>query len=589
MVDKTRRESFRRIGLGLLTPFVISFSRRIGASAPAPLSPRSGSDPAVVFPQSVASGDPTESGVMLWTRIEPASLRPGEPLWFQVADDPGFRSLQIEGTVPADAIGPSQDHTVRVDLTGQLDSDRRYYYRFLYAGVASRAGRCRTLPSSFSHPAKLTVATICCHEYSSGYYAALRALAARDEVDLVLHLGDFIYERPRDLVLDEGSPYPDRQLTLPSGAGNALDLEDYRFLYRLYRTEPDLQRCQEQHTFVQIWDDHELANDCYWDYERDTLGAPDHPYTLDSQYGNDPALLRQLARDAMQAWQEYVPARVAVDPLASHPHDYFKINRSLRWGRLAELFVTDERSYRTPHPCGEGRLGQRHLSVDCPVTRDDQGSMLGPAQRDWLVSGLTGSPAQWKIWGNPVFFGELTVMRNFRRVPLSTDAWDGYPGERAYITEAIRDNGIDDFVVLTGDFHTYIASHIKVDYRNPANRLPSNTVGVEFMTTAVSSTNNVDRIALLLGQEQIDLATGAALGDKAVRSVNPHIALFDTAQHGYAITEFTPEACVWSAYVTDKTRSDPDRLDRLYRRYLVWAGRPYVERWPTWLHRNADA
>src|SRR5438034_1098891 len=219
-------------------------------------------------------------------------------------------SASLRAPITADAIGPAADHTVRVDLDGHLAPGERYHYRFVYGCKASRTGRCRTLPAAGI--GALRLALITCQDFTNGYYEVFRHLAA-DDVDFVLHLGDFIYESagdPRFQML----PFEDRKIILPSDGKVAMDLRDYRHLYRTYRGDPNLQRALERHTFIFIPDDHETANDCYWDWMRDTLGAPDHPRK------DDVGAMRQLKLGSQRAWIDYVPARVVVEPGASHPH-----------------------------------------------------------------------------------------------------------------------------------------------------------------------------------------------------------------------------------------------------------------------------
>lgn len=575
MTDQGRRRFIGLLGAGLATPYLLTFHRRLSAAeaGPGPAAARhEGRD---VFSLSVASGDPSASGVILWTRIDPAAYQAGEPLRFQVADDPGFGSVVMEGSVAGDAITPARDFTVRVDLDGKLQADRRYYYRYIYRGIASPVGRCRTLPAPGSYPSRLTLGLLSCQDYTNGYYGALRSLARRDEVDFVLHLGDFIYESAADPRF-QPLPFADRQLVLPSAAAVALDLADYRHIHRTYRTDADLQHLLERHTLIAVWDDHETANDCYWDYARDTLGAPDHPYTTDPAYGNDPALLRTLRLEAMQAWAEYIPARIDPDPSATHPHEFFHIERRFVFGELAELFMTDGRSFRSAHPCGEGDVGQRYLPVGCRDYEAPERTMLGEAQRRWLTEGLSASGAQWKLWGNQVMLAELSLTDDGRRVPVNVDAWDGYQAERELISRRVRDSGVENLVVVTGDFHSFLASHLKIRYGADLNRLPRNTIGVEFMTTSVTSANGLDGINAALQRQPRQPDLPLPLGNRALQRLNPHIAFFDSSQHGYSLLEITPDHCFWSAYAVDK--NDPAASEgRLFRRLRVDAGRSVLQ------------
>jgi len=569
--DLSRRRAIRTLGVGLLTPYLITFHRQGSARmVDAPAGPRrdGGRD---VFSLSIMSGDPSATGVVLWTRIDPVWYQAGTTLRFQVSDEQSFNSLVLEGEIPASAIGPASDYTARVDLDGQLQSARRYYYRFIYRDVASPIGRCRTAPASGMSVNRLSLALLSCQDYANGYYGAFRHLAQRDDVDFVLHLGDLIYEYATDPHA-QSLPFADRQILLPSGGSVALSLDDYRHLYRTYRRDPDLQACLEQHTFIVIWDDHETANDCYWDYDRDTLGAPDHPYTLDATYGNDPSLLRQLKRDAQQAWLEYVPARVEVNHNASHPWEHLSIYRRIRLGDLADLFLTDERSYRSPHPCGEGNLFERLLPVGCQDYRASDQTMLGHKQRDWLIDGMTSSSAQWKLWGNQVCFMELALPRDGRRIPLNVDAWDGFMAERRYLSDAFWQTGVENLCILTGDFHSYAAGYIKRNYQANSNLDRQNVIGTEFLTTSITSANVLDGLAGALDRDPATPDKNVPIGNRLFGVNNPHLEFFDSAQHGYSVLDLATNACEWSAYAVDKNSRVEDPQARLFRRFRRESG-----------------
>ncbi len=565
------------LGVGLATPYSAGLSRTAGG-----LSNTDSTSADQVFSLSVMSGDPSPSGVVLWTRIDPHAYVEGRPLGFQVAQDPAFRVIAFEGTIGSEQIGSARDYTVTVDLDGRLLPGMRYYYRFIYGGVSSRRGRCRTAPHPALGARSLRFAVLSCQDYTNGYYGAFRTLSQRDDVDFVIHLGDFIYESAADPRF-QFLPFEDRQLVLPSGGSVALDLEDFRHIYRTYRSDPDFQRCLENHTFIVVWDDHETANDAYWDYERDTLGAPDHPFTLDPAYGNDAGRLRRLALDARRAWLEYVPARVKINRDASHPHDFVQIYRKLEFGGLLDLFMTDGRSYRSPHPCGEGVFGERFVPQNCDFYQAPERTMLGPAQRDWLVQETLRSRAQWQVWGNQVLMAELSVGRGGQALPLNVDAWDGFQAERQFIAEEMRGIRRPNLVVLTGDFHSYVVSYLKVNYGRDINHNPLNTIGVEFMTTSVTSAGGLDQInaALSLSQRQpiLDLAVGQGL----IQSLNPHIRLADLSQHGYSVIEFNHRYCEWTAYVVDKNRRGPiPPRERVYRKYRHYAGTDDLDELPAW-------
>jgi alkaline phosphatase D len=560
----TRREFLQAAGYCALTPWVVLTAARSTTKA--------GADPASVFSLSVCSGDPSPTGVILWTRIDPLAYDPAEPLRFEVGSDDAFRRIVVSGEIAATDIGPASDYTARVDLDGHLKPIRRYAYRFTYQGVVSRTGYCRTLPTENALLLRLRLGVITCQDYTNGYYGPLAQLA-QEHVDFVLHLGDFIYESSGDPRF-QPLPYPDRTYALPSHASAASTLEDYRFLYRTYRSDPLLQQLLESHTLIVLSDDHETANDCYWDYDRDTLGAPDHPLVVNDPNGGDPQALRQLKLSSQQAWSEYVPARVVFNPNASSVQQALTIYRRFRFGRLVDLFATDERTYRDPPPCGDD---QRILTFGCPEQSAAERSMLGATQREWFLKGVTQSSSIWKVWANEVFLGQLKLGRkDGQRLYINIDAWDGFEAERADILQRIRDAGVRNFVALTGDLHTYMAAYLKIDYLQRPNNPSRNVVGVEFMTPAVTSANLLQELMTYLSaEERRELGLSGPLEEQfylledLALATNPHIHFFNSQQWGYSIVEFTPLACTYSAYSVDTSVNSGDVPKRLIRQIRV--------------------
>jgi len=577
-VDPIERRRFlawvSRAGLGAATPWLIGCDARgsgqgarpgsvpgPGETPPGTVGPRGSAVPCTVEPDdgrifdlSVASADPGATGVILWTHLRPESVVPGRPLLFQVARDAGFASLVVEGEV-AGAIGADTDHTVRVDLDGHLEAGGAYHYRFIYGCKASPTGRCRTLPAAGVRSLKLALIT--CQDFTNGYYEVFRHLAG-DDVDFVLHLGDFIYESAADPRF-QSLPFADRKVILPSDGKVAMNLGDYRHLYRTYRGDPNLRRALERHTFIFVPDDHETANDCYWDYGRDTLGAPDHPLK------DDAGAMRQLKLDSQRAWTEYVPARVAVEAGASHPHRFLRSYREFAFGDLFRYLALDTRTYRMPHPCGEGDVFQRYLPVGCKATGDAGRSILGQAQRAWLIDRLAAPGTLWRVLGNQTFFGPLQVAGGW---PVNVDAWDGFEDERRWLMSEVKRRAVENLVILTGDLHSYIASTVKVDYARPAD--DDNLVGVEFMTPSVTSAALFDLLLKGLGSSPF----AAGLSEGAVRLNNPHVKFFDSSQHGYSTIEFGREHCEWVAYAVDKDRpSDTARkVSARFRKMLEAPG-----------------
>ena len=515
-------------------------------------------DPETVFPQSVASGGPTPSGVILWTRIDPDTFDPDVPLGVQVATDDAFEAVVYDGVVTAADSVRAHDYTVKVDLDGQLDPDSEYYYRFVYDGVASRTGRCQTLPRPTDSPDSLSLAVLACQNYLNGYFPAYHYVAEED-VDFLVHLGDFIYESDDGHFKGLGSyDYPGRDLTLPSGYERVHTLADYRYLHREYRTDRFLQEALESHTLIAGWDDHEMVNDVYWDAR---TGAPagDHPR------GDDPDFMTELVADAMHAWWEYMPARVEYDPAGNSLQDRFKLWRSMQFGDLVTLALTDERLFRDPP----------REAIPTPDNvgphREPPGrTMLGREQREWLVDTITGAETRWRVWADEV----LTIPFRLGSGPLSVypvqGGWDGYTRERQRVTEAIGAADVDNFVTLTGDMHCYVAGYQQTSYPGRVTGgegvAQGDRIGVEFMTPAITSLNAAEALHLtrgLRGQLTEPLLT------KLVTAMNPHIEFFDSHNWGYSVVEFTREDCTYVGYGVDKTVDSPDADRSVVAAYRV--------------------
>ncbi len=422
------------------------------------------------FPQGVASADPQPEAVVFWTRAESRDAREADiPLRLQIARDSVFRETVIETELTASA---EHDFTVRVFVDG-LEPDRRYAYRFMAPDdTASRVGSTRTAPAPDA-PRPLTVAVFSCQHYSDGFFSAYRRLLLDDErspagrkIDIVLHMGDFIYEFPEvDLYMSDGSLAEvfnrdgSRRLVAPLPSGGpqgsvrrAVTVDDFRHLYRTYLTDPDLQAARAAFPFVCVWDDHELIND-YW-----------QGFVLDDS-------IHQRKVNANQAWFEYIPAALTQAPMGpaglSPARDFKPVEvgealiddlddhylvrdannlaairsitttRSLRWGQLVELLLPDERSYRGPRGVDssllEGSLAPYPLwpmppetievlnagrsandgnppdtivydghTRENPRKQAPLGSMLGAEQKAWLKATLKASDAAWKVLCNSV-------------------------------------------------------------------------------------------------------------------------------------------------------------------------------------------
>jgi alkaline phosphatase D len=529
----------------------------------------------MVFDMSVSSGDPTPSGVMLWTRINPTHYDPTETLTFQVSKDPSCNLIMLEGVINPSDISADKDYTVKIDLDGQLDANQVYYYRFYYKGISSRIGRCKTLAQENVSLETLKIAVLTCQDYTNGYYGALNYVANDASIDFVVHLGDFIYETAADPRF-QSLPFSDRTIILPSNGSAALDLQDYRHLYKTYRSDLNLQLAMEVHTWIITTDDHETANDAYWDYERDTLGAPDHPFTTEE--GSDAQALKQLKLDSQKAWVEYTPTRVSINEDATHPHDYTRIYRSFKFGDLFELFMLDTRTYRSAHPCGENDFFSRYLPIGCKGMYDSSQIMMGETQFNWLKNGLKQSQAKWTVLGNQTYLGRMTAsLLGHPLAYINVDAWDGYIKDRDRLMEAVKDANLENFVVLTGDLHSYISSYVKYDYGHLTNFWWPNIAGTEFMTPSISSANLFELISKQIKGKNNANEILQSISEAAIRLNNPHVKYFNSTQNGYSTVEFNREYCEWTAYSVDKNINNETATRSIVKQQRKESGWAWLE------------
>lgn len=497
--------------------------------------------PSNVFPQSVASGDPGPNSIVLWTRIAPRAQTTSAQVAYEISRTPSFDTPILRATVQTTS---QKDWTVKTQIEDPvLRPDLIYYYRFIFNRVASRTGRFRLLPSPTANVDSVNFAYISCQDYTNGYYTALYHLAREQEVDFVVHLGDYIYETVNDSSFQGGQVRP---INLPSGRDRAENIADYRFLYKKYKSDRNLQRVHERFTFITIWDDHEFANDCYREFDGDT---------------SNPALNRdpQRRQDANRAWSEYTPTGVPYEPAAG-PLKELRIYRSFKFGNLMELVMTDERLYRDAHPCGEG-TNDKYITPGCPNRTNPDRTMLGATQRKWFLDKITNSQSIWKIWGNEVMVMQNKISNTFVAgglfptlspttgdVFLNLDQWDGWPKERETILKRVRDRNIKNFVTLTGDIHTYFAGYLKLNFDEPA--LTDRNLATCFVCGSVTSANleelaTFGRGGLALPPNRGDLLT-------AIRASNPHIEYANSSTHGYNIMRVTPQSltCIMRAVST---------------------------------------
>ncbi len=504
---------------------------------------------AATYPQSVASGDPNPNGVVIWTRVAPQAVRRAgsNSLAWQVATTPDFdgNSVVLEGTATVQA---SVDNTVSLPLQNAiLKPFHIYYYRFIFDGVSSKPGRFRTLPRPGDAVQKLKIGYVVCQDYSNGFYNAYGFLAQEQDVDVVVFLGDYIYE-----YLDDGVGGPNNGPVrvvppYPLGGQYPQGLPDYRHLWKTYRSDPQIQAAHEQFAFIMLWDDHEFFNDCHQDYHEDT--NPPGKSALTPQ----PA----LRKAATQAWTEYSLAAVPFNPTLGFERE-ITVYRNFNFGTLMQLVVTDERLYRDGPPCGDIDIGERYETPGCAAQFDAARTMLGAAQKAWFLDQVTQSTRTWKIWANEVMLAQykfgppLTPELLF----FDLDQWDGYPDERAEILAAIEAANVQNFVALSGDAHLFMASYLKSDYNDTA----AAPMGVELMVGAISSGNYLDAGIDHPAPASTPVAARklAAAGlpadtlEPLVLAYNPHMVFWNGSTWGYGVLTITPDQLV-SVFKTPST------------------------------------
>jgi alkaline phosphatase D len=441
-----------------------------------------------VFPHGVASGDPMTDRVILWTRVTPpAGATRIEKIEWRIAADAALTRVVARGTTSTSI---DRDFTVKVDATG-LQPRQTYSYAFDALGEQSPVGRTRTLP--VGRVDRVRIAQLCCSNYPAGFFNVYRCVANREDLDLVLHVGDYIYEFENGIYGDGTS-----LLRIPEPRREAVTLSDYRIRYATYRTDPDLQEAHRQHAFVAVWDDHELTNDAW------AGGASNH--NPDRGEGDWPT--RQAA--AYRAYLEWMPIREA-------PGAGIRLYRSLRFGDLADLIVLDTRGLRD----------RQVPTDDIAALSDSSRSMLGKEQEAWLLSQLRASrQSTWRLLGQGVMFSRLVPPG---QPVLLSDTWEGYQAARDRIFDFLQAERLTDIALLGGDLHSSWALDVP---RNPVAGYRAATgegsLAVEILAPAISSPA---------------LFAGPGLRERAplLRALLQNLKYLEGENRGYVVVDVTPE------------------------------------------------
>lgn len=520
------------------------------------------------FLHGVASGDPTQDAVIIWTRVTPQTAGDVRVSW-QVSRDGAFSDLVTTGEMVTNA---ERDYTVKVDAIG-LESGSRYFYRFMTGDKTSTVGMTKTLPEGAVDSVKL--AAMSCANFPAGYFNVYELAAQRDDLDAMLHLGDYIYEYGRGGYASEHAAELGREV-LP--AGELLSLSDYRTRYGQYRGDASLQKLHAKLPFITVWDDHEVANDTWKD------GAENH-----NQGEGDFDARKQAA---LQAYFEWLPIR----PWREGNHE--EIYRSFSFGDLLDLHMLDTRvlardkqldygNYLDP---ATGAFNDQQFLAD--VT-DTQRTLLGQTQLLWLQGKLLQSSAKWQLLGQQILMGrmmlpaaiatqqlsipqfaelaalaqlaaraqagdptltqaeltylaanqakltpEVLALLQLPSIPYNLDAWDGYAYEREVVLATARASG-KNLVVIAGDTHNAWANDLKDK--------DGNIVGVEFATSSVSSPGL--EYYLNLPSEQIPATEAAVVG------LVDDLKYANLLNRGYMTLTFSSEEVVSEWFYVDSILS----------------------------------
>jgi alkaline phosphatase D len=440
------------------------------------------------FAHGVASGLPSTKGITLWTRV--SDITKSAKLNLEIATDKNFRKLVDQQKVTADS---KRDFTVHAPVKG-LDPATEYFYRFDTGDKSSKVGKFRTLPPSDSKT-PIRIGYLSCQSYEAGYYNAQAGLAKEKDLDLILFLGDYIYERHY-----YNGPADRADTTGANGDGDVQTLPEYRAKYRLGQSDKNLQALHEAYPFVSVWDDHEVEDN----YAGDQQDSAEPDPSLENNGTPRRVPFGDRRKNAYKAFFEAMP-RIQQK---GNPN---QIYGSMQLGGLVELFFTDQRQYRDPQPCNDVQL-QACADDDNPAR-----TMLGSKQKTWFKKALNGSKSPWKLWASEVMLMSVDASPGQHS---NHDSWDGYGAERKEILEGFLAAGGKNLVALTGDIHTFFAGDLGTNGESTGQ-----PVGVELVGGSATSFGLPEELGV----------PSSALA--ALAGADPHIKFFDFDKRGYAVVE----------------------------------------------------
>ena len=521
----------------------------------------------VSFTHGIASGDPQTDKVIIWTRVQPtdSSVEQIDVSW-EVASDSNFTELLHTGSTKTSS---DQDYTVKVDVQN-LDAGTSYFYRFKSNGKTSVSGTTKTLPEGAVESVKLAVFS--CANYPAGHFHVYQAAAERNDLDAVLHLGDYIYEYGQGGYATEDAETLGRTFA-EGNTEEIVSLVDYRNRYALYRSDSSLQDLHAKVAFISVWDDHEVANDTYKD------GAENH----DDTEGDFEA--RKMA--ALQAYFEWMPIRPVIED------NQEIIYRHFDFGNLVSLYMLDTRviardkqlDYTSYFDPTSGEFNALAFAAD---VSDENRSLLGSEQLVWLQQQMAQSTATWQVLGQQVLMGRMNlpaelltqlinpdpsvILPQFEELatikgrilagdpsiteveqaridtvlPYNLDAWDGYAYEREVLFGSAQALG-KNLVVVAGDTHNAWANNLKT--------LDGRSVGVEFATSSVTSPGLEDYLSLP------DDAQTIGSSELGITTLIDELKYLNINQRGYMTVTFTQSESQADWHFVDTIKDTSYNLD----------------------------
>lgn len=475
------------------------------------------------FTLGVASGDPVADGFVIWTRLAPNPFDPLditadaiEVIW-EIASDAEMKAIVKSGTAVARR---GLGHAVHVEARG-LPAGRPFWYRFrIPGGDASPVGRTWTAPLLSAKLAQMRIAYTSCQHFEQGYFTAYDHMV-RDNPDLILHLGDYIYESSwGEQVRRHDGPEP-------------VSLTEYRARHALYKTDSSLQRAHAHCPWLLTWDDHEVDND-YAAFESE-------------DYQDKDAFVKRRAA-AYQAYFEHLPLRAVALPRASE----MRLYQRSTFGDLAEIAMLDNRQYRSPQACRTPEKGGAQVVINdqCAELLDPNRQLLGKDQERWLTRGFGRSKALWNIVAHASLFARLNQRKDGQPATW-TDDWNGYPVVRDRVLSQMQTSKLSNPIIIGGDIHSFWVNDVQADWRDPT----SPVVASEFVSSSISSAGpNFEQFSAMLQE-------------------NPHVKFFDSRIRGYALATLTPKTYRTDLRTIDDVRNPQTKASTLGA-WIVENGKP---------------